>query len=184
MRSVKNKPQRPWPILSSRLFQPLQDHIPYMYVTPCSRPHTWPSVRPLPLVCSYHQCKREVWGWGVAYQLETWWCRLDVTPPPRSSATTRCSDWKPAPVTIDPPSSDTMLALVAEQIGKMNGATCFPWYWLRGCFLYLECVVVRPKPDGRGSERVNVLAAALHCSVVQSAVCQGLHPCVLEASEA
>ena len=35
---------------------------------------------------SVHQqqevCAREVWGWGVAYQLETWWCRLDVTPPP------------------------------------------------------------------------------------------------------
>ena len=37
-------------------------------------------------------CDREVWGWGVAYQLETWWCRLDVTPPPRSSTTTRCSE--------------------------------------------------------------------------------------------
>jgi hypothetical protein len=36
---------------------------------------------------SVHQqqevCDREVWGWGVAYQLETWWCRLDVTPPPK-----------------------------------------------------------------------------------------------------
>jgi len=43
----------------------------------------------------HHQqevCDREVWGWGVAYQLETWWCRLDVTPPPRSSTTTRCSE--------------------------------------------------------------------------------------------
>jgi hypothetical protein len=32
---------------------------------------------------SVHQqqevCGREVWGWGVAYQLETWWCRLDLT---------------------------------------------------------------------------------------------------------
>ena len=37
-------------------------------------------------------CNREVWGWGVAYQLETWRCRLDVPPPPRSSATTRCSE--------------------------------------------------------------------------------------------
>ena len=27
-------------------------------------------------------CNREVWGWAVAYQLETWRCRLDVTPPP------------------------------------------------------------------------------------------------------
>jgi hypothetical protein len=36
---------------------------------------------------SVHQqqevCDREVWGWGVAYQLETWWCRLDVTPLPQ-----------------------------------------------------------------------------------------------------
>ena len=39
----------------------------------------------------------------------------------------------PAPDTIDPPSSDTMLALVAEQIGKMNGDA---FQGLRGCFLY------------------------------------------------
>ena len=31
------------------------------------------------------------------------------------------NNWMPAPDTIDPPSSDTMLALVAEQIGKLNG---------------------------------------------------------------
>jgi len=34
---------------------------------------------------SVHQqqevCNRGVWGWGVAYQLETWQCRLDVSPP-------------------------------------------------------------------------------------------------------
>jgi len=29
---------------------------------------------------------------GSGLSLETWWCRLDVTPPPRSSATTRCSE--------------------------------------------------------------------------------------------
>jgi len=29
-------------------------------------------------------------------------------------------DWMLAPDTIDPPSSDTMLALVAEQIGKIT----------------------------------------------------------------
>jgi len=43
-------------------------------------------------------------------------------------------DWMPAPDTIDPPaSSDTMLALVAEQIGKMN---VLPQDLLRGCFLH------------------------------------------------
>ena len=89
---------------------------------------------------SVHQqqevCAREVWGWGVAYQLETWWCRLDVTPPPPEVLLQQGAqnDWMPAPDTIDPPaSSDTMLALVAEQIGKMN---VLPQDLLRGCFLH------------------------------------------------
>ena len=60
----------------------------------------------------------------------------------------------PAPDTIDPPSSNTMLALVAEQIGKTNGRAS-PGF---DCVRLLPSVVVRPKPDGRGSERVNVLA--------------------------
>jgi len=35
--------------------------------------------------------------------------------------------WMPAPDTIDPPSSDTMLALVAEQIlNRKDERTCFP----------------------------------------------------------
>ena len=54
----------------------------------------------------------------------------------------------------DSPSSDTMLALMAEQIGKMNGRAS-PGF---DCVRLLPSVVVRPKPDGRGSERVNVLA--------------------------
>ena len=76
---------------------------------------------------SVHQqqgvCNRKVYGWGVAYQLETWWCRLDVTtaPPEVLLQQGAQNDWMPAPDTIDPPSSDTLLALVAEQIGKMNG---------------------------------------------------------------
>jgi len=63
----------------------------------------------------------------------------------------------PAPDTIDPPSSDTMLALVAEQIGKMNGRASPGLDCVAASFI-MNAVVVRPKPDGRGSERVNVLA--------------------------
>ena len=59
--------------------------------------------------------------------------------------------------TIDPPSSDTMLALVAEQIGKLNGRASPGFDCLAASFIK-NAVVVRPKPDGRGSERVNVLA--------------------------
>ena len=63
----------------------------------------------------------------------------------------------PAPDTIDPTSSDTMLALVAEQIGKMNGRASPGFDCMAASFIRND-VVVRPKPDGRGSERVNVLA--------------------------
>jgi len=63
----------------------------------------------------------------------------------------------PAPETIDPPSSDTMLALVTEQIGKMNGRAS-PGFDCVAASLIKNAVVVRPKSDGRGSERVNVLA--------------------------
>ena len=81
-------------------------------------------------------CDCEVWGWGVAYQLETWWCvplKRNHTPPEVLLQQGAQDDWMPAPDTIDPPSSDTMLALVAEQIGKMNGDA---FQGLRGCFLY------------------------------------------------
>ena len=62
----------------------------------------------------------------------------------------------PAPDTIDPPSSDTMLALVAEQIvGKMNRRASPGFDCVAASFIK-NAVVVRPKPDGRGSERVNV----------------------------
>ena len=67
------------------------------------------------------------------------------------------NDWMPAPDTIDPPSSNTMLALVAEQIGKMNGRASPGFNCVAASFIK-NAVVVRPKPDGRGSERVNVLA--------------------------
>jgi len=65
---------------------------------------------------SVHQqhevCDREVWGWGVAYQLETWWCRLDVTPPPEVLLQQGPqNDWMSAPDTTDPPSSDTHACL-------------------------------------------------------------------------
>jgi hypothetical protein len=63
----------------------------------------------------------------------------------------------PAPDTIDPPSSDTMLALVAEQIGKMNGRAS-PGYDCVTASSIKNAAVVRPKPYGRGSERVKVLA--------------------------
>ena len=86
----------------------------------------------------------------------------------------------PAPDTIDPPSSDTMLALVAEQIGKMNGRASPGFDCVAASFIK-NAVEVRPKPDGLGSERVTL---SFHCSVVQSAMWQGLHSCVLEASEA
>ena len=69
------------------------------------------------------------------------------------------NDWMPAPDTIDPPSSDTMLAL-AEQIGKMNGHAS-PGYDCVAASFIKNAVVVRPKPDGRGSERVNVLAPSI-----------------------
>ena len=67
------------------------------------------------------------------------------------------NDWMPAPDTIDPPSSDTMLALVAEQIGKLNGRASPGFDCVAASFIK-NAVVIRPKPDGRGSERVNVLA--------------------------
>jgi len=66
------------------------------------------------------------------------------------------NDCMPAPDTIDPPSSDTMLALVAEQIvGKMNRRASPGFDCVAASFIK-NAVVVRPKPDGRGSERVNV----------------------------
>ena len=67
---------------------------------------------------SVHQqqevCDREVWGWGVAYQLETRWCRLDVTPPLLEVLLQQGAqnNWMPAPDTNNPPSSDIMLALL------------------------------------------------------------------------
>jgi len=63
----------------------------------------------------------------------------------------------PAPDTTDPPSSNTMLALVAEQIGKMNGRASPGFDCVAASFIK-NAVVVQPKPDGRGSECVNVLA--------------------------
>ena len=54
----------------------------------------------------------------------------------------------PAPDTIDPPSSDTMLALVAEQIGKMN-VRASPGFDCVAAFFIKNAVVVQPKPDGR-----------------------------------
>ena len=63
----------------------------------------------------------------------------------------------PAPDTINPPSSDTMLALVAEQMGKMNGRAS-PGFDCVAASYIKNAVVVRPNPDGRGSERVNILA--------------------------
>ena len=99
---------------------------------------------------SVHQqqevCNREVWGWGVAYQLETWRFRLDVSPPPKFCYNK--DDWMPAPDTIDPPSSDTMLALVAEQIGKMDGRASPGFDCVAASFIK-NAVEVRPKPDGR-----------------------------------
>jgi len=50
-----------------------------------------------------------------------------------------------------------MLALVAEQIGKMNGRASPGFDCVAASFIK-NAVVVWPKPDGRGSERVNVLA--------------------------
>jgi len=66
------------------------------------------------------------------------------------------NDWMLAPGTIDPPSSNTMLALVAEQIGKMNGRASPGFDCVAASFIKYA-VVVWPKPDGRGSERVNVI---------------------------
>ena len=57
----------------------------------------------------------------------------------------------------DSPSSDTMLALMAEQIGKMNGRASPGFDCVAASFIK-NAVVVRPKPNGRGSEHVNVLA--------------------------
>ena len=51
-----------------------------------------------------------------------------------------------------------MLALVAEQIGKMNGYASPGFDCVAASFIQ-NAVVVRPKRDGRGSERVNVLAS-------------------------
>ena len=66
------------------------------------------------------------------------------------------NDWIPAPDTIDPPSNDTMLALVAEQIGRMNGRASPGFDCVAASFIQ-KAVVVWSKLDGRGSERVNVL---------------------------
>jgi len=53
-----------------------------------------------------------------------------------------------------------MLALVAEQIGKMNGRASPGFDCVAASFIK-NAVVVRPKPHGRGSERVNVLVPCL-----------------------
>ena len=66
------------------------------------------------------------------------------------------NDWMPAPDAIDPPSNDTMLALVAEQIGRMNGRASPGFDCVAASFIQ-KAVVVWSKLDGRGSERVNVL---------------------------
>ena len=50
-----------------------------------------------------------------------------------------------------------MLALVAEQTGKMNGHASPGFDCMAASFIE-NAAVVRPKPDGRGSERVNVKA--------------------------
>ena len=51
-----------------------------------------------------------------------------------------------------------MLALGAEQRGKMNGYASPGFDCVAASFIQ-NAVVVRPKRDGRGSERVNVLAS-------------------------
>jgi hypothetical protein len=62
----------------------------------------------------------------------------------------------PVPDTIDAPSIDTMLALVIEQIGKMNGRASPDFDCVAAPFIK-NAVMIRPKLNGRGSERVNVL---------------------------
>jgi len=57
----------------------------------------------------------------------------------------------------DPLSSETMLALVTEQIVKMNGRAS-PGIDCKAASFIKNAIVVWPKPNGRGSERVNVLA--------------------------
>ena len=50
-----------------------------------------------------------------------------------------------------------MLALAAEQIGKINGRASPGIDCVAASFIR-NAIVVRPKPNGRGSEHVNVLA--------------------------
>ena len=64
----------------------------------------------------------------------------------------------PAPDTNDPPNSDTVLALVAELIGKMNGHASPGFDCVAASFIK-KAVVVWLKLDGRGSERVIVLTS-------------------------
>ena len=56
-----------------------------------------------------------------------------------------------------PLSSETMLSLAAEQIGKINGRASPGIDCVAASFIR-NAIVVRPKPNGRGSEHVNVLA--------------------------
>jgi exonuclease III len=67
-----------------------------------------------------------------------------------------CADWIPEPDSVPVPSLDSMRSLVADQIKKMNGSASPGFDEIAAPFIK-GAVVLRPKPNGRGTECVNVL---------------------------
>ena len=66
------------------------------------------------------------------------------------------NNWMPEPDAVDAPSEEEMQGLVAEQIGKMNGRASPGFDCVAAPFIKYA-TVVRPRVNGRGTERVNVL---------------------------
>jgi hypothetical protein len=66
------------------------------------------------------------------------------------------NQWMPVPDVAVTPSESVMQMLVAEQIKKMNGRASPGFDCVAAPFIK-HAVVIRPRAEGRGTERVNVL---------------------------
>eukprot|EP00983_Pelagomonas_calceolata_P023467 739235-Pelagomonas_calceolata.AAC.1 len=70
------------------------------------------------------------------------------------------NNWIPEPDAVAVPSEEEMQGLVAEQIGKMNGRAS-PGFDCVAAPLIKYAAVVRPRFNGWGTERVNVLVPCI-----------------------
>jgi len=85
--------------------------------------------------------------------------------------------WMPAPEVAVTPSESVMQMLVAEQIKKMNGHASPGFDCVAAPFIK-HAVVIRPRADGRGTERANVLVP--YFGRLLKLLHKGQYTCLLE----